>query len=105
VCSSDLVEFRESDPETAVVLREADAAAWHLRHISYSLAANRSANGSYPLQLPTPAATNGGPERRQHWPWPPAYWSDGARYTLTLDIGPEKVQLTEDGLLQRLFED
>jgi len=74
-----IVEFRESDPETAVVLREADAAAWHLRHISYSLAANRSANGSYPLQLPTPAATNGGPERRQHWPWPPAYWSEIGR--------------------------
>jgi hypothetical protein len=97
-----IVEFRNELSENVISARDVDAAAWHLRLISYALAAHRSEAGSYPQQMPQTATASGAPEVGQDWQWPPHYWSDGLRYTLTLDLGTERIRLNDDGRLQRL---
>jgi len=80
-------------------------AAWYLRWASYRLAAYRAEQGSYPDVLTMPAPVANGPERRANWRWPPDYWSDGARYTVTIDLGDERLRLDESGRLYTLAKD
>jgi hypothetical protein len=99
-----IVEFRAAtdSPAARIEPTPMDAGAWCLRYASYHLAdyfvSHRAFPGSF--QMPTlPAAA---PDLDDHWTWPPTYWSDGVRYTLTLRRGNRLLSLTEDGCLRIL---
>ncbi len=100
-----IVEFVIRAPGAQIVPNNNDAAVWHLRRAGYGLAAYRDKHGKYPATLTMPADTSNGPARGLSWHWPPDYWSDGLRFTLTIDLGAERLQLDEDGRLRTLPKD
>ncbi len=100
-----IVEFGDLATTVPVDPGAIDAAAWHLRFASYHLMAARERDGRYPLSLTMPATSSNAPQPDPDWQWPPQYWSDGSRYTLTLNLGDSRLRLDETGRLQTLPKD
>ena len=86
-----IVEFVEAGGE-AVEARVENAAEWHLRYASYHLARIREAEGRWPDEF-----DYGPPDVGPEAPGSVAFWSDGTRYTLRMEIDGATCVLTEDG--------
>ncbi|MCP4571527.1 MAG: polyhydroxyalkanoate depolymerase [bacterium] len=96
-----IVEFRDEASESAVEPTGEDAAAWHLRRLTYELAAHREATGRWPAAIDPPLLAPDGPPLDPAWAWPPVYACNGARYSLTLRQreGTGVLTIYEDGRL------
>jgi hypothetical protein len=82
-----IVEFRGEPADAPVKPTTEDAAAWHLRYVTYLLAAMHERDGSYPTHFVALEPPAGAPALDPAWSWPPVHEGDGRRYTLTLRRG------------------
>lgn len=98
-----LVEFRDAAEDAAVTAGGEDAAAWHLRRLSYLLAAHREATGAWPAAWAAPPPSADGPPLPAVWSWPPAYRRDGTGFAFVLRRadGGDALLLQHDGRLVR----